>query len=152
MTKKTVNLNLMGLDLGDATIGISFSDDLGLTAQSYQTYKRVSKKKDVDYIVDLACEKNITKIILGLPLLMNGDLSEQAQKTLDFKKALEKKLKYSSKLDYDIVIDMQDERLTSKFAETIMREGELTRKQRAQNVDKIAASLILQTYMDIKGR
>lgn len=142
----------MGLDLGDATIGIAFSDDLGITAQSYETYRRSSKKNDIDYIVDLACEKNIKKIVIGLPLLMNGDLGEQGQKTMDFIKSLEKKLKYSKKVKDEILVDTQDERFTSKYAETIMKEGDLSRKKRAENVDKIAASLILQTYMDIEGR
>ncbi len=146
------NIKLMGLDLGDATIGIAFSDDLGITAQSYETYRRSSKKNDIDYIVDLACEKNIKKIVIGLPLLMNGDLGEQGQKTMDFIKSLEKKLKYSKKVKDEILVDTQDERFTSKYAETIMKEGDLSRKKRAENVDKIAASLILQTYMDIEGR
>lgn len=138
----------MGLDLGDATIGIAFSDDLGITAQSYETYRRVSKKRDIDYLVDLACEKHIDTVVFGLPLLMNGDVGEQAQKTLDFIKSLEKKLKFTDKLDREIVVDTQDERFTSKYAEVLMREADLTRKERAQKVDKIAAALILQTYMD----
>ncbi len=146
------NIKLMGLDLGDATIGIAFSDDLGITAQSYETYRRVSKKSDIDYIVALACEKNIKKIVLGLPLLMNGDLGEQGKKTIDFIKALEKKLKYSKKVENEILVVTQDERFTSKYAETIMKEGDLSRKKRAERVDKIAASLILQTYMDKEGR
>ncbi len=138
----------MGLDLGDATIGIAFSDDLGITAQAYETYRRVSKKKDIEYILSLAVQKNIEKIIFGLPLLMNGDTGEQAQKTLDFIKSVEKKLKYSDKIENEIFIDTQDERFTSKFADTLMKEANLNRKSRASKVDKVAAALILQTYMD----
>lgn len=148
MTMQSKNLKLMGIDLGDASIGIAFSDDLGLTAQSYETYRRSSKKKDVDYLVDLACERKIKKIIVGLPLLMNGDLGAQAQKTLDFVKSLEKKLKYTDRLEEEILVELQDERLTSKFADVLMKEADLSRKERAQKIDKLAAAMILQTYMD----
>ncbi len=140
--------NLMGLDLGDTTIGIAFSDDLGMIAHAFETYKRVSQKVDIDYLMDLIVQKNIKKVVLGMPYLMNGDIGEQAEKTLAFKKAFEKKLKYSKRLENEVLLDIQDERFTSKYADSFMKESNQSRKKRAEKVDKLAASLILQSYMD----
>ncbi len=141
---------LMGLDLGDATIGIALSDDLGMIAHPYETYRRESQKKDIDYLINLIVEKGIKKVILGMPYLMNQDIGEQAEKTLSFKKAFEKKLKYSNKIEREVILELQDERFTSKYADNLMRETNQNRKTRASKIDKIAASLILQTYMDIQ--
>ncbi len=145
-------LRFMGLDLGDATIGIAFSDLLGITAQPYETYRRVSKKQDIDYLIDLIVEREIDTVVVGLPLHLNGDLGSQAEKTLSFIKSLEKKLKYSDKLNKEVNVLTEDERLSSMHAETLMREANLDRKTRAAKVDKLAAALILQNYMDFNQK
>lgn len=138
----------LGLDIGDATIGLAFSDGLFLTAQPYETYRRVSVKADVDYIVSLVVERNIDVVVAGLPMRLDGSEGPQAEKTRAFMKSLEKKLKYSDRLDRPVAIEFMDERFTSKEAENILKLGGLNRKERSKKEDEIAAALILQAYMD----
>ncbi len=140
---------MVGLDLGDATIGIAVSDVLGFTAQPYENYRRISKKKDIDYIVDLALERGAHTIVVGMPVRLDGSVGPQAEKTLSFVAALEKKLKYSTKTDNDISVKTFDERFTSAEAERMMKSGGVNRKERSGNVDKIAASLILQAFLEM---
>ncbi len=139
----------MGLDVGDATIGIAFSDDLCITAQGYETYRRVSKTEDIKYLVDLVVEKNVTTVVVGIPYKMSGEINESSEKIMLFAKSLLKKLKYSDKITHDVSLDYMDERLTTKQMERIMLMQDASRKERAKNIDKLCAQLILQTYMDI---
>lgn len=141
-------MRALGLDIGDATIGLALSDALFLTAQPYETYKRVSTKVDVDYIVSLVVEKGIDVVVAGLPMRLDGSEGPQAEKTRAFMKALEKKLKYSDRLDRSVVIDFIDERFTSREADNILKIGGLSRKERSKKEDEIAAALILEVYMD----
>lgn len=141
-------MKALGLDIGDATIGLAFSDGLFLTAQPYQTYRRVSVKADVDYIVSLIVERSVDRVVAGLPMRLDGSEGPQAEKTRAFMKALEKKLKYSDRLDWAVGIDYIDERFTSREAENILKIGGLNRKERSKKEDEIAAALILQSFMD----
>ncbi len=141
----------MGLDVGERTIGIAFSDDLLITAQSYETYRRVSNSEDISYLIDLVNEKKVDLIVIGMPYNMNGDVNESSKKMMKFAKDLNKKLKYSDRVQREVNIDYMDERLTTKQMETIMLMQDASRKTRAKNIDKLAAQLILQTYMDING-
>ena len=140
---------IMGLDVGDATIGVAISDALLLTAQGKTTIRRESIKVDIDILINFIVEDSIDRIVVGLPKNMNGTLGPQAEKTEAFVKKLVKKIKYSDRIvNHDIEIIMWDERLTSKAAERTMIDADLSRKKRKKIIDKIAAIYILQGYLD----
>ncbi|MCF6464146.1 Holliday junction resolvase RuvX [Clostridium sp. Cult1] len=131
---------IMGLDVGDKTIGVAISDPLLLTAQGYKTIFRESNKKDIKEIEDIIEECNITKIIVGLPKNMNNTIGIQGQKVLDFVEKLKRRIK--------VEIILEDERLTTVSAERILLEGDVSRKNRKKIIDKVAATYILQNYLD----
>lgn len=130
----------MGLDVGDKTIGVAISDPLLLTAQGYKTIFRESNKKDIKEIEDIIEECNITKIIVGLPKNMNNTIGIQGEKVLDFVEKLKRRIK--------VEIILEDERLTTVSAERILLEGDVSRKNRKKIIDKVAATYILQNYLD----
>jgi len=139
----------MGLDVGDRTIGIAISDGLGITAQPKETIRRVSLKEDIDRLVELILENNIIKIVIGLPLNMNGTLGPQGEKTQGFAQKLEKKLKYSDRMvGKTVEIVFWDERLTTASAQRALIEADVRRENRRHVVDTVAAVFILQNYMD----
>lgn len=131
---------IMGLDVGDRTIGVAISDPLLITAQSLKTIKRENQKKDIEDIVGIIKEYNIKKIVVGIPKNMNNTLGPQGEKVLDFVEKLKKKV--------DIEIVMEDERLTTVQAEKLLIESDVKRKNRKKVIDKIAATYILQSYLD----
>lgn len=132
----------MGLDIGDATIGVAVSDLMGLTAQGVTTIKRQSKKKDLEQIRQIIKEKQVNLIVSGLPKNMNGSEGVQAEKVREFCNYIEN--------ETGISIEFIDERLTSKQANNLLIEGDVSRKKRKQVIDKLAAVLILQSYLDMK--
>jgi len=135
---------LLGLDVGDKTIGISVSDPLGFTAQGIKTIKRTNIKKDLQEIIKIINEKSVSTIVIGLPKNMNNTLGPQGEKV---KKFAEKLKKY---IDIDIVY--QDERLSTVSATKTLIEADVSRKKRRNVVDKLAAVYILQTYLDTISR
>lgn len=139
----------MGLDVGDRTIGVAVSDGLNLTAQPRETIRRGSIKEDIDRLVDLILKNNIITIVIGLPLNMNGTLGPQGEKTKAFAQKLEKKLKYSDRIEgKQVEIVFWDERLTTSAAQRALIEVDMRREDRRQVVDTVAAVFILQNYMD----
>ncbi len=138
----------MGLDIGDATIGIALSDENKIIALPYENYFRKSSKKDIDHLIDLCLEYNVEKIISGMPYNMNGTLGPQGEKTRKFIHLLEKKIRYSDRISIDIELLEWDERLTSIAAEKAMLQADLSREKRKKNIDKIASTFILQGYLD----
>ncbi len=142
-------MKMMGLDVGDRTIGVSVSDPTGLIASPVETIRRESNKQSIARIVELILETSSGKLVVGLPKNMNGTIGDQGEKTLQFVKQLEKKLKFSDKLaGQDIEIIMWDERLTSKAAERTLIESDVRREKRKQVIDQLAAVYILQGYLD----
>ena len=140
---------IMGMDVGDRTIGIAISDGLGITAQPKETIRRVSLKEDIDRLVELILENNVVRIVIGLPLNMNGTLGPQGEKTKAFAQKLDKKLKYSDRMvGKTIDIVFWDERLTTSAAQRALIEADVRREGRRQVVDTVAAVFILQNYMD----
>ncbi len=133
-------MRLMGLDVGDKTIGVAVSDLLGLTAQGLETIRRTSNKQDINRIKELIEEKNIKKIIVGLPKNMDGSIGTQGEKTKKFAEKLKNKI--------DIEIVFWDERLTTVAAEKMLISADVSRKKRKKVIDKIAAVYILQGYLD----
>jgi len=131
---------IMGLDVGDKTIGVAVSDPLGFTAQGVTTIRRVGMKKDLEALEALINEYCVNKIVVGLPKNMNNTIGPQGEKVLNFVKKLENKFKM------DIIL--QDERLTTVSAERMLIEGDVSRKKRKEIIDKVAATYILQAYLD----
>ena len=142
---KMNNSRIMGLDIGDVRIGIALSDLLGITAQGQETYTRTGDDEaDADYIVAFADMNDVSRIVCGLPKNMNGTIGVQAEKTRAFADLI------ASRTKADIVF--VDERLTTVSANRVLLEADTSRKKRKKVVDKIAATIILQTYLDSAAR
>ncbi|MDR1773851.1 MAG: Holliday junction resolvase RuvX [Clostridioides sp.] len=135
---------IMGLDIGDKTIGVACSDLMGITAQGITTIRRESKKKDLDELKKIISEQNVYKIVSGLPKNMNGDIGPQGEKVIKFCDILKEEL--------GLEIEFWDERLTTVAAHRTLIEADVSRKKRKQVVDKLAAVIILQGYLDFKSR
>jgi putative Holliday junction resolvase len=140
-------MHYLGFDLGTRTLGISISDETKTIATGLTTLRFNDSDYDsiLDEIKNIVKEYRVEKIVLGLPKNMNNTLGERAETTLKFKEKLEEIL--------DIEVVMQDERLSTVAAHNYLLEANLSLKKRKKVVDKMAANIILQTYLDIeKGR
>ena len=137
---------IMALDVGDKTIGIALTDELQITAQGLETYNRIGIKKDTDYILSLLKEKDCGTLVIGLPLNLDGTDSIQTEKVRGFREKLENKMK-SNSLAY-VQVDWQDERYSTVEAEDVLIAANLSREERKKVIDKQAAIVILQSYMD----
>ena len=138
-------MRILALDIGERRIGTALSDELGIAAHPLETIQRVSLSKDLKRLKQLAQEHAAEKIVVGLPRNMNGTLGEQAKIVLEFVERLKKVLP-------SIPVIMWDERLTSRAAERVLLEADLSRKKRKQKIDQLAAVLILQGYLDGMGQ
>ncbi|MBO4235166.1 MAG: Holliday junction resolvase RuvX [Firmicutes bacterium] len=136
----------MALDVGSKTIGIALTDELLITAQGLETYKRIGIKKDTEYILSLIKEKNCGTLVIGLPLNLDGTDSIQTEKVRAFREKMENKLRSNGITD--IVVDWQDERYSTVEAEDVLILANLSREERKKVIDKQAAVIILQSYMD----
>jgi putative Holliday junction resolvase len=134
------NMRVMGLDVGDKTIGVAISDALLLTAQARPTLRRKNPEADVEALRRLAEENEVHEIVVGQPLHMDGTESPQSRKVARFAEQLREHLR--------IPIVFCDERLTSFEAEQHLEEMGLDWRKRRRHVDKIAAMIILQNYLD----
>lgn len=139
-------MKALGLDVGDQTIGVSVSDDLMISATGITTIQRTGIKKDTGAVIDLIKEYGTCITVIGMPLLMDGTVSSQGEKILEFKEKLSNKIKSSGMKDQDIVLF--DERFTTSMAERVLIEGNVSRKKRKEVIDKQAAVLILQGFLD----
>jgi len=133
----------MGLDIGDKTIGIAVSDALLLTAQARPTLRRKNVESDIEAIRRLVLEDEVQEIVVGQPLHMDGRESSQSQKVARFAEQLRQVV--------PLPMVFWDERLTSFEAEQRLEEMGLNWRQRREQVDKIAAMIILQGYLDARG-
>ncbi len=136
-------MRLMGLDLGALTLGVALSDTTGTLATGLETIRRDSENRlraTFRRLEEICRDNEVTLIVLGLPLGMDGRVGERAKKTLEFADKLRARL--------GLPVVMQDERLTSVEAEQIMAEQGLDRKQIKKNVDTLAAEIILQDYLN----
>ena len=131
---------IMGLDIGDKTIGVAVSDLMGLTAQGVKTVKRVGKKKDIEALKEIIKERHVNKIVSGLPKNMNGTLGPQGEKVIKFCELLEE--------ETGIKIEYWDERLSTVAAEKTLIQGNVRRENRKGVIDMVAAVIILQGYLD----
>lgn len=134
-------MTYLGLDIGDRRIGIAVSTG-GILSGGLETYTRTSLKNDVLHIITLVKMYQADRIIVGLPKHLNGQEHVQAEKNEELCCALRAE---GCRIEY------MDERLTSAAAERVMLEADLSRKKRKQNIDKLAAVIILQDYLDRKN-
>jgi putative Holliday junction resolvase len=135
-------MRLLGLDVGDRTIGVALSDETATIATGLTTLRRVGPRRDLKMVADLAREHDAREIVVGLPLGLDGSAGSQAQKVLAFIDAL--------KLVARLPIVPWDERFTTVAAQQALIEGDVSRKDRRAVVDKVAAILILQNYLDYR--
>ena len=146
-------MKIMGLDVGDKTIGVAISDTMEIIAHPVENYRRVGAKHDVAHIVDTIVSEDVNLVVVGMPYNMNGTIGPQAEKTMAFAKKLEKKIKYTDKLEHkNITIEFYDERLSSKEAENTLIKMDMRREKRKSHIDMVASTIILQSYLDYKGR
>ena len=137
----------MGLDYGSRTVGVALSDELGLKASPYETVTREKEGKlrpTLRRILEICRDEGVDRIILGLPLNMDGSRGERAEKTEAFRELLRSRL-LSEGMEPDIIL--WDERLSTVGAIEILEESGVPASERKTYVDKIAASLILEDYM-----
>ena len=136
----------MGLDYGARTVGVALSDPLGLTAQSFEIIRRREENQlrpTLRRLQEIISEYDVREIVLGLPLNMDDSAGERAEKTLAFRTLLEKRVQ--------LPVHMMDERLTSYAAEEAMTAAGIAPKEQKRYVDRVAAAIILQDYMNAHG-
>ena len=136
----------MALDVGDKTIGVAVSDELLITANGITTLERVGIRKDCGKVMDMIKEYNCDTVVVGLPMKLDGTDSPQTEKVREFKTMLENKMRSTGMADIKIIF--QDERLTTVQAERVLIEADVSRKKRKEVIDKQAAVIILQSYLD----
>lgn len=134
----------MGLDVGDKTIGVAVSDSLGFIAQGVEVIRRSSdNQQGFKRLKELVQEYEVTQLVVGLPRNMNGTIGPQGEKVQQFAAKLEKML--------SLPLAMWDERLSTAEAERLLIGADVSRGKRRKVIDKMAASIILQGYLDYKS-
>jgi len=136
-------MRILGLDLGDKTIGVAVSDPSGLIAQGIGVVARQGGEPDLRKIKEIADQYAVRLIVIGLPRNMNGTLGPQGKKVLAFQRKLQKAT--------GLPVQTWDERLTTAAAEKTLISADLTRARRKKVIDQVAAALILQNFLDAKG-
>ncbi len=133
-------MRILGIDYGDARIGLALSDVLEVLASPLKTLKSVTMRKDIDNLAAIAKNNDAGLIVLGLPLMLDGTEGERASKT----RALGRNLEKVS----GVKVVYQDERLTSVEAEEILKNNNVRREKQKDVIDTVAAQIILQSYLD----
>jgi putative Holliday junction resolvase len=133
-------MRILGIDYGDRSIGLALSDKLRITAQTLGRYRVKNKKDDASYFKDLVKEHQVSKIVIGLPLQMDGSEGARVEKTREFARWLEKVL--------GLPIVFWDERLTTKQALDILHQQKLNGRKKKNLKDQVAANLILSNYLE----
>ncbi len=134
-------MRILGLDIGLVRIGIAQSDEMEIIASPLEVYKRTNSiNNDAKYISSIISKNNIGKVVVGLPLKMDGSASTSVDMVNEF---IEKMKKFT-----DVEFILQDERFSTVSASNILIEGNVRREKRKDVVDKVAASIILQNYLD----
>jgi putative Holliday junction resolvase len=133
---------ILALDVGSKTIGRAVSDPLGITAQGLETVRRKNKRTDFEELGRTITEYDVREIVVGYPLHMSGKEGTQSLKIKDFADELRRR--------FGLPVHLWDERLTSAQANRLLREAELSIQRRAQVVDRLAAVLILQSFMEAR--
>ncbi|MEW6607513.1 MAG: Holliday junction resolvase RuvX [bacterium] len=135
-------MRIMGLDIGERRVGVAISDELGITAQGIEVIVRESDALLFSHLERLMSKYQVEEIIVGLPKEMSGKIGIQANKILNLVETM--------KLNLSIPIKTWDERLTTKIAKNTLKNAPLKKRKQKATVDKLAAILILQNYLDLK--
>ena len=141
-------MRAMGLDVGDVRIGVALSDPLYITAQGLKTIHRVSMRVDTNEIMEIIREYEVDTIVVGLPLSLAGEDTIQTQKVREFREKLENKTR---SWGFKVRFDYFDERFTTVIAEDVLIDASVRRKDRKMVVDKMAATIILQSWLDARA-
>ena len=143
-------MRVLALDVGEATIGVARSDALGITAQGLLTIFRESIKKDTTKVIDILREDDYSEIVIGMPLNTYGEAkNEQSIFTEKFADKLQNKLRSSGMSN--IKVEFYDERFTTKMARDVLIQGGIKGKKQKDVIDKQAAVILLQSYLDKKS-
>ena len=138
-------MKYLGLDLGTKTLGLAISDPTGLIATSYKIIRHDNEyDRLIEVLKDEILYNNIDELVLGFPKNMDNTIGERGQIALSFKEKLEKEI--------DIPVHMQDERLSTVEATNLLISNDLSRNKRKKVIDSVAATIILQSYLDKIGR
>ena len=138
-------MKYLGLDLGTKTLGLSMSDATGMIASSYKILRHNEEyDKLIEMLDEIISENKIEALVLGFPKNMNNTVGERGEIALAFKEKLENK--------FSLPVYMQDERLSTMEAEHLLIANDTSRKKRKKVIDGLAATIILQSYLDRKGR
>lgn len=135
-------MRIMGLDVGDKTIGVAISDEFGWTAQGIEVIRRQKLNQDLYRLQELIDQYQIEELVVGLPKNMNGSIGPRAELAIEFANLI--------KEQFGLPVHLEDERLTTVSAERTLIEADVSRKKRKKVIDKMAAILILQGYLDKK--
>jgi len=135
---------ILGLDIGDKFIGVAISDPSGSVAQGLETFQRKGLEEDVAHLSSLVQQHKVSLLVIGLPRRLDGSLGIQGEKVLLLIRRL--------KEDIGCPVLTWDERLTTRWAEKTLLEADLSRKKRKRVINKMAAQLILQGYLDYRRR
>ena len=135
-----IGLRILALDFGKRRIGLAVSDELGITAQGLETLQRTNIREDIQRLVQLIAEKNVSLILMGNPLHMSGAESRQAEHVRDFASRLS--------VQTGVGVEFWDERLTTVQAQRVLRESGVSIEKRAKAVDRLAAVILLESFLD----
>ena len=133
-------VRVLALDFGKRRIGLALSDELGITAQGLETLQRTNNREDLHRLVQLITERNVSLILMGNPLHMSGAESRQAEYVRDFAERL--------KAASGVPVEFWDERLTTVAAQRVLKESGISIQKRALAVDRLAAVILLESYLD----
>src|SRR5512143_3868124 len=133
---------ILALDVGSRRIGVAVSDPLGITAQGLETIQRQNKRRDLETLGRLLSEYQVSEVVIGLPLRLSGAEGTQSEKMRRFADDLQSR--------FDVKVHLWDERWTSTEANRLLRETEMSIEKRAKAVDRMAAVLILQSWLEAR--
>ncbi|CAH8708602.1 Holliday junction resolvase RuvX [Paenibacillus thiaminolyticus] len=137
-------MKILGLDYGDRKIGVAVSDAFGWTAQGLEVIVRRKPDDDLRRIGEIIKEHGVEEIVIGLPKNMNGTIGPRGEISRSYAEVL--------KQSFGLPVHLWDERLSTVSAERTLLEADVSRKKRRQVIDKMAATIILQTYLDYQSR
>ena len=137
-------MRILSLDVGDKRIGVAISDELEIAAHSLTTIHRSGHNSAFAIIKEIIEEYNVEEIVIGMPIMMNGTVGIQAEKVSRFAEEL--------KNEITVPVIFMDERLSTRFVEKVLIDADVSRKKRGKVIDKLAAVVILQDYLSIRGK
>ena len=137
-------MRILALDVGDKRIGVAISDELEIAAHSLTTIQRSDQSRVFTSIKEIIEEYNVEEIVVGKPVMMNGTMGIQGEKVSRFVEEL--------KNEITVPVRFMDERLSTRFVEKVLIDADVSRKKRGKVIDKLAAVVILQDYLSLRGK